>query len=681
MRVFLCEKPSQARDIAAVLGVKSKDRSSITTADGVVTWAFGHLLEQAAPDAYDEAHKRWALAPLPIVPTQWKIEVKNSAKDQFKAVAALLKNADEVVIATDADREGEMIARELMDYVGFKGKVQRLWLSALDVASVKKALTALKSGSETAGLYQSALGRSRADWLVGMNLTRAFTLSGRSLGGEGVRSVGRVQTPTLNLVVQRDRQIDDFKPVPYFELFGFFNAGQTFKTKWKTPEGQGDESGRCLNRVSIETIVSKIADKTGTVSQCETKRITENAPLPFSLSTLQKTCSAQLGLGAQEVLDIAQALYETHKATTYPRSDCNYLPEEQFHEASGIIRALASGDAKVQGLTEKLDLSRKSPAWNTKKITAHHAIIPTHTPPNLDAMNSNERKVYELIRRQYLAQFLPPYEYDRTQIGIIIEGEVFHTTGKIDQITGWRTLYGKSDLDEDESNEDGAQTLPALTQGQSVALASTEIAAKQTKPPSRYTEGTLIDAMQTIGKNITDERLKAILKENSGIGTEATRAGIIANLIERGFINKKGKQVISSETGRSLVDALPESVKSPALTALWEQSLEEIADGKRELAGFEADVVKFITAIIDQLKKQHRDIPAPARPTADCPACKASGQAERIYSAKKQRHYWHCKACDQWFDDAGGKPVPKAAASSSKTKPAPRKTTTARKAK
>jgi len=678
MRVYLCEKPSQARDIAAVLGVQSKDKSSITTADGVVTWAFGHLLEQAPPDAYDETLKRWALSSLPIAPAQWKVEVKNSAKDQFKAIAALLKKATEVVIATDADREGEMIARELMDYVGFKGKIQRLWLSALDAASVKKALATLKPGSATAGLYQSALGRSRADWLVGMNLTRAFTLAGRSQGGEGVRSVGRVQTPTLNLVVQRDRQIEDFKSVPYFELFGFFEAGQAFKTKWKTVEGQGDEAGRCLNRAAIEAVAAKIAGKVGTVSRCETKRITENAPLPFSLSSLQKTCSAQFGLGAQEVLDIAQALYETHKATTYPRSDCNYLPEEQLDEASGIVTALAKADSAVQRLASSLDLSRKSPAWNTKKITAHHAIIPTHTPPNLDAMNGNERKVYELIRRQYLAQFLPAYEYDRTQIGIAIEDELFQTTGKIDQITGWRVLYGKADLGEDEPNEDDEQTLPALMLGQSLSLARTEVAAKQTKPPSRYTEGTLIDAMQTIGKNITDPRLKAILKDNSGIGTEATRAGIIANLLERGFITKKGKQVISSDTGRNLIDALPESVKSPTLTALWEQSLEEIAEGKRELAGFEADVVKFITAIIDQIKKQHGDAPTPARPTSDCPACKAQGQAEKVYSTKKQCHYWHCKACDQWFDDAGGKPVPKTAASASKPKSAPRKATTAK---
>lgn len=681
MRVYLCEKPSQARDIAAVLGVQSKDKSSITTSDGVVTWAFGHLLEQAPPDAYDEALKRWALASLPIAPAQWKVEVKSSAKDQFKAIAALLKKASEVVIATDADREGEMIARELMDFVGFKGKVQRLWLSALDAASVKKALAALKPGAETAGLYQSALGRSRADWLVGMNLTRAFTLAGRSQGGEGVRSVGRVQTPTLSLVVERDRLIEGFKPVPYFELFGFFEAGQSFSTKWKVPAGSGDDAGRCLDRSIMDAVASKITGKTGTVSQYETKRISENPPLPFSLSTLQKTCSAKFGLGAQEVLDIAQALYETHKATTYPRSDCNYLPEEQFQEASSIVTALAKSDTEVQRIVESLDFSRKSPAWNTKKITAHHAIIPTQTPPNLDAMSGNERKVYELIRRQYLAQFLPNYEYDRTQIGISIEGELFQTTGKIDQVIGWRALFGKADANDEESGDDEVQTLPALTQGQTLPLSRTEMAAKQTKPPARYTEGTLIDAMQTIGKNITDPRLKAILKENSGIGTEATRAGIIANLIERGFITKKGKQVISSEAGRSLIDALPESVKSPALTALWEQSLEEIADGKRELAGFEADVVKFITAIIDQIKKQHTDAPTPLRPTADCPACKAQGQAEKVYSSKKQCHYWHCKACDQWFNDAAGKPVPKVAASSAKTKTASRKSTPARKAK
>ncbi|MQU39317.1 DNA topoisomerase, partial [Pseudomonas sp. FSL R10-2172] len=357
MRLFLCEKPSQAKDIAAVLGASRRGDGCWVGATATVTWCIGHLLETAPPDAYDERYKRWVLADLPIIPDKWKMRVKPKTASQFKAVKRLLGEASELVIATDADREGEMIARELVEHCRYRGPIQRLWLSALDDASIRKALAALKPGAETFNLYHSALGRSRADWLIGMNMSRLFTLLGRKSGYQGVLPVGRVQTPTLRLVVDRDRSISDFVPVAYWAIdVQLKHDEQLFTAQWRADPDTCDDQDRCLNQVHAQQAAAAISNAShARVSKLHTERMREVAPLPFDLGTLQEVCSKKLGLGAQETLDVAQALYETYKVVTYPRSDCGYLPLSQHSEAASILAALRQADPSLAPLAGHLD--------------------------------------------------------------------------------------------------------------------------------------------------------------------------------------------------------------------------------------------------------------------------------------------------------------------------------------
>lgn len=342
MRLILCEKPSQGRDIAKVVGATTRGEGCLTGQGVTVTWCVGHLLETAPPEHYDENYKKWVLEHLPIIPQQWQMLVSSKTKKQFTVVKKLLTQADELVIATDADREGEMIARELIDYCGYKGKVQRLWLSALNDASIRKAFSELKTGDMTISMYYSALTRSRSDWLIGMNLSRLFTLLGRQAGYDGVLSVGRVQTPTLNLVVKRDREIKRFIPKPYWTINVSLKSGtQPFVASWCVPDNLCDEAGRCIHQQGAMLALNQL--KTNPIAQVldvQTERIKELPPLVFDLGTLQEVCSRKFGLGAQETLDIAQALYETHKATTYPRSDCGYLPESMYAEIPTVLNAL-----------------------------------------------------------------------------------------------------------------------------------------------------------------------------------------------------------------------------------------------------------------------------------------------------------------------------------------------------
>ena len=379
MRVYLCEKPSQGKDIARIVGAKQRGNGYYNGPGIVVTWCIGHLIEAAPPEAYGEQYKRWSIEQLPIIPERWRVEPKETTAMQFKTVKQLVGQAAELVIATDADREGEMIAREILDLCGYRGPIQRLWLSALNDASIRKALGALKPSAETLPLYYSALARSRADWLVGMNLSRLFTVLGRQSGYTGVLSVGRVQTPTLKLVVDRDREIARFVSVPYWAIEVALSAsGQSFVASWVPPQGSTDDAGRCLQQlVAQQAVVRMRAAGTAQVQSVETERVREGAPLPFDLGTLQEVCSRQLGLDVQDTLDIAQALYETHKATTYPRSDSGYLPESMLAEVPTVLDSLLKTDPGLRPLIDRLDRNQRSRAWDDSKISAHHGIIPS----------------------------------------------------------------------------------------------------------------------------------------------------------------------------------------------------------------------------------------------------------------------------------------------------------------
>lgn len=588
MRLYLCEKPSQAKDIAAVLGARRRGDGCWLGTDVTVTWCIGHLLETAPPDAYDARYKRWVLADLPIIPDKWKMTVKPRTASQFKAVKRLLGEASELIIATDADREGEMIARELVEHCRYRGPIRRLWLSALDEASIRKALAALKPGAETFSLYHSALGRSRADWLIGMNMSRLFTLLGRQSGYQGVLPVGRVQTPTLRLVVDRDRSIADFVPVPFWAIdVDLLHHGTRFTAQWRAPTDACDDQERCLNQALAQQAAAAIGSAaTARVVKLKTERMREVAPLPFDLGTLQEVCSKKLGLGAQETLDIAQALYETYKVITYPRSDCGYLPLSQHSEAPGILAALHQADPGLEALRGHLEPQRRSRAWNDAKVSAHHGIIPTAAAKNLERLTGKHRAVYTLIRARYLAQFLPNHEYDRTQADFDCAGQALRAVGKQIIEPGWERALPEALAPAKGREAAAPQTLPALSQGVECAVAEVKLKDLWTQPPKPYTEGDLIKAMKNVARLVEDPLLKQKLKDTTGIGTEATRASIIQGLIDRGYLVKNGKALAATPAAFSLIDAVPRAIADPGTTAIWEQALDMVQSGEMSLEEF-----------------------------------------------------------------------------------------------
>lgn len=639
MKLFLCEKPSQGNDIAKVLGATKRGEGCLSTPDGqlTVTWGIGHLVEQLNPEEYDPAFKKWAFETLPIIPGKWGLSPKKETKKQFNVVMKLIKQAKLVVIATDIDREGETIARELLDLAGFRGQIKRLWLSALDEASIRKALASLKNNEETLPLYYAGLARSRADWLIGMNFSRLYTLLAQQKGYQGKPlSVGRVQSPTLSLVVNRDREIKNFISKQHFTLQVMLSDGkQHFATQYVIPEQYCDPDGLCLSAQVIQAANRQIRQLgQAKVESVETKRERQHAPLCFALSDLQSEANRLYGLGAQRVLDIAQSLYETHKATTYPRTDCGYLPESQLAEASRVIQYVLQSDQRLQPISAVLNLNQKSRVWNDKKITAHHGIIPTMVKVDISKMSDEEMKLYDLIRRRYLAQFLPISETDKTQIILKCGQHILSARGNVLVTPGWKILFGKS-LDEDD---DTPQALPTLKQGQICQISDSEIKTLQTSPPNHFTEGTLLTAMKNAARFVTDERLKQRLRETEGLGTEATRAGTIQGLIDKGFLQKKGKSLLATEAAMMLMDSLPTMLKDPGLTALWEQALNQIAERTLSLEVFMQKQETFVRHLMAECLKQGMslgNIEIRKCPQCGAPMTKRNG---------KNGQFWGCSA-------------------------------------
>ncbi|EBS4548846.1 DNA topoisomerase III [Salmonella enterica subsp. enterica serovar Newport] len=648
MRLFLCEKPSQARDIAKFVGADQHGDGFLTGPGVTVTWARGHLLELAEPEAYGEQYGNpWRLDVLPFVPKQWKLEVKKDARAQFAVINRLLKQVDEMVIATDADREGEVIAREILEYCHFQGQVYRLWLSALDDVSIRTALANIWPSEKTENLFRAGVGRGRADWVIGMNLTRLYTLKARELGIRRVISVGRVQTPTLAIVVRRDLEIERFIPKPYSDVIATLVSDNiTFPVKWVAAVQYCDEDGRCT-QVGIAAKVVELCRQSAsaTVIDCQTKRQKKSAPLAFSLGTLQQACAEKFGMSAQKVLDIAQSLYETHKLTTYPRTDCGYLPVSMREEVRAVISAVMQTDLSLQShpAMAQLDTSLISRIWNDKKITAHHGIIPTKQPGDLNRLSTDECNVYQLIRQHYLAQFLPQMEVDVTEATINIGGQLFRTTGNVVVMAGWKALFTglpqssqKKAYGDGSGDKEDVPRLPPLQAGQVCRVQGVEEKRMQTKPPLPYNDGTLIGAMTNAASFVTDAALKKVLKENAGIGTEATRAGIIDTLVKRGFLLREKKALHSTPTGRDLVSALPSALTSPGLTALWEQLLDEVASGRVSLEDFMTKQNAWMMQLVSQGKSQPLAMEASSGPP--CPEC-GGRTAER---QGKNGVFWGC---------------------------------------
>ena len=659
-RLFIAEKPSMGRAIAQgleALGDKSRSADGcIHVGSDTVTWLFGHILEQYSPDEYDEKYKRWHIEDLPIVPSVWKLKVKPDAKKQYKIVSALAKEADEIIHAGDPDREGQLLVDELLAHIGvLKTKpVKRILLNALDVKSVQEALRHIRPNDEFVGLRNSALARSRADWLIGMNLSRIYTILARSAGYDSVVNVGRVKTPTMGLVVRREIEIRTFKPVTFFTpQVEFHHANGSFRAKWKAQEQDGvDEEGRILKKDLAEEILTASSVPPAKIESVEQKKGTSPQRLPYSLSALQIDAGKIFGYSPQEVLDTQQALYEK-KLTSYPRSDCDYLPENQLGDAAAILKNLAAADSSLERFIEKADLSIKSRAWNDKKISAHHAIVPTTVETKLSDLSEKEKNLYMLIAKSYIAQFYPAQEFLSTKVELSAGGEMFTASGKVILQQGWKSLYQNDAKKDDVENKEEQQSLPDMQQGDSVEFAGGKIVEGVTKPPARFTPATLLKAMKEIHKYVHDKELAASLKECSGIGTEATRAGMIDELEKRGFIKKAGKNFVPTEIASSMCRILPESLIYPDLTARWEDALDKIGKKEMSLADFGAQQKRFLDELLAGAKEAK--IPPP-RNLPLCPACK---KPLRRRKSKKGTWFWSCSGypdCTKAFADERGKP-------------------------
>lgn len=597
MRLFIAEKPSLGRAIADVLPKPHKKGDGyITAANGdTVSWCVGHLLEQKQPEAYDPAFKRWSHEHLPIIPQKWQLGVKKQTAKQLGVLRTLVKQADQLIHAGDPDREGQLLVDEVINFLGVTGakksSIQRLLINDLNPSAVKQSLSQLRSNREFIPLSTSALARSRADWLYGINLTRAYTLQGQKVGYKGVLSVGRVQTPLLGLVVRRDNAIEAFVSKAFYEVWACLETdkGESFKAKWQPSEQCAkylDEQGRNLSLALAQNVAGRVSQQQAQVKNLKREHKKQAPPLPYNLSSLQIDASKAFGLSAQQVLDICQGLYERHKLITYPRSDCRYLPVSHFVEATAVHSAIMSNSQHLgqQGSVlsqAQCDLTRKSKAWNDKKVDAHHAIIPTQKVTN--GLSGNDAKVYALICRNYLAQFLVEHEYFAVRVEVEIASGLFVAVAKELIEEGWRCLFPqRSKTNSQDNNNESAQLLPHLYIGQALKSLQAEVLEKHTSPPKAYTDASLLAAMTGISAHVSDPQLRKILRETDGLGTEATRAGIIELLFLRGFLSRSGKTITSTTTGRGLIEALPDVATYPDMTARWEAELSSISEGRSQ---------------------------------------------------------------------------------------------------
>lgn len=670
MRLFIAEKPSVARAIADILGVTGKSEGYIQCGTDSVTWCFGHMLELAAPDDYTptdvprtgNGKKIWRVDELPIIPKKWVLMPKPEAKTQLAVIGRLIRLAGQIVNAGDPDREGQLLIDEVLEHFCNTKPIVRFWVSAQDPVSIQRGLAALKENTAYHGWADAARARQRADWLIGMNLSRAYTLRAQRGGSRVLLTVGRVQTPTLALVVMRDREIESFTPMPYYTIRAeIIHAGGNFTATWKANEDQAglDSEGRLIDWTIADAIVQSVTGQPGSIIEYRQEAKKQNHPLVFTLSDITLLASGRYGYSAEEVLNVCQALYETHKLTSYPRTDCPYLPESQHADAPLVLDAIRVMKPELAWLIDAADPGIKSRTWNDAKVTAHHGIIPTMHKGNKEALNDRERNIYDLIVWIYLAQFYPLHEYLSTTARVEVTGISFTAIGKVVTRNGWQDVFDPAEAEDDrEKDETDKQQLPAMAQGDGISCIKAIRKDAQTKPLAHFTEGTLVRAMENIHANVVDLTHKKMLREGDGIGTSATRASIISELKRRGFLETKGKKIISSILGRSLVDVLPEIVTNPVLTAIYERILKGIEQGTSELHSFIAKQESFIREQVTQAGL--RAISVEGSQDSKLHKCMACGSGlTRRPGKKKGQFWWGCSnfpTCRQTYPDLKGHP-------------------------
>ena len=626
--LVIAEKPSVARDLTGALpGTFENNESYYESEDTIITFAVGHLVELTDPEDYDEKFKKWRMADLPIVPEEFRLRPRDKkAEKQLKVIHKLLKrdDVDRIVNACDAGREGELIFAYIYETSGVDKPVERLWISSLTKTAIREGFEHLRPGEQLAALEAAARSRSEADWLVGMNATRAATIRGRAWVG-GVVSLGRVQTPTLALMVKREREIQAFVPEPYWLVHAEFDP--RYQGLWF----EGDET-RLKEAKRAEEIATKVSGKDGVVESVERKEQSERAPLLYDLTSLQRDANRRFGFSARRTLQAAQSLYEDKKAITYPRTNSRWLSGDlvpQLKPTAATLQPIgeyAAGARYVLGL-QQLPLAR---VVNDSKVSDHHAIIPTDVEHDVSRFSPDERRVFDLIARRFLAVFHPPARYARTTVVTLVEEERFRSRGKVTLEAGWRGVYGLlSDAEaqqqrQDEEGENESAELPPLEQGQTVKCASAEVEAKETKPPPRYTEATLLSAMETAGKLIDDEELREAMKE-SGLGTPATRAETIETLIRREYIERAGKDLTPTPKGLQVITMLEEHpLTSPELTGSWEKRLTDIEHGSDDRGKFIGDIAEFTRATVEKIAELDKEKLRPERvELGPCPRCGA----------------------------------------------------------
>jgi DNA topoisomerase III len=626
--LVIAEKPSVARDLTDALpGTFENHESYYESEDTVITFAVGHLVELIAPEEYDERFKKWRMDDLPIIPDEFRLHARDKkAEKQLKVIHKQLQrdDVDKVVNACDAGREGELIFAYIYETSGVDKPVERLWINSLTKTAIKEGFEHLRPGEQLRPLEAAARSRSEADWLVGMNATRAATIRGRAWVG-GVVSLGRVQTPTLALLVKREREIQAFVPEPYWLVHAEFDP--RYQGLWF----EGDET-RLKEAKRAEEIAGKVSGKDGVVESVERKEQSERAPLLYDLTSLQRDANRRFGFSARRTLQAAQSLYEDKKAITYPRTSSRWLSGDlvpQLKPTAATLQPIgeyAAAARYVLGL-QQLPLGR---VVNDSKVDDHHAIIPTDVEHDVSRFSPDERRVFDLIARRFLAVFHPPARYARTTVVTLVEEERFRSRGKVTLEAGWRGVYGLlSDADaqqqrQDEEGENESAELPPLEQGQKVRCASAEVEAKETKPPPRYTEATLLSAMETAGKLIDDEELREAMKE-SGLGTPATRAETIETLIRREYIERAGKDLTPTPKGLQVITMLEEHpLTSPELTGNWEKRLTDIEHGTDDRAKFIDDIADFTRATVEKIAELDKEKLRPERVELGlCPRCGA----------------------------------------------------------
>ncbi|UAL47314.1 DNA topoisomerase III [Sutcliffiella horikoshii] len=628
--VVLAEKPSVGRDIARVLKCTKKGNGFFEGDKYIVTWALGHLVTLADPEAYDAKFKAWKLEDLPMLPNETKLVVIKNTSKQYSAVKAQLtrKDVKDIVIATDAGREGELVARWILEKARIQKPVKRLWISSVTDRAIKEGFAKLRDGKEYENLYYSAVARAEADWVVGMNATRALTTKHNAQ-----LSCGRVQTPTLAMIAKREEEIRSFVPKEYYGMKAITEKG--FQLVWQDAK---TKERRNFNKPAMETLHSKVKNQDAKVTDINKTEKKSYAPALYDLTELQRDANRIFGYSAKETLSILQRLYEQHKIVTYPRTDSRYISTDMVDTLKERVEAIRAHSYKpiASKLLTKPIKANKS-FVNNEKVTDHHAIIPTEETVLLSKLSDKEYKIYDLIVKRFLAVLLPPFLYEQTNITASIGTEQFVAKGKTVISQGWKEVFSSMEEQEDGSDSLTDQLLPSLNKGDTLQIRKVELTSGKTKPPEPFNEGTLLSAMENPAKYMeqTDQKLVKTLGETGGIGTVATRADIIEKLFNSFLMEKRGKGLHITSKGKQLLNLAPEDLKSPALTGEWEQKLGMIAKGQLKKAVFINEMKAYAKQIVHEIKNtdqkfKHDNITGKRCPDCDKPMLEVNGKKGKM---------------------------------------------------